>query len=45
MKAKEYNADVWDGSKDKIKAINRGKKTITEKITQKLNLILTMTCN
>ena len=26
MKAKEYYADVWDGSKDKIKAINGGKK-------------------
>ena len=31
------SADVWDGIKSEIKAI------ITEKITWKLNLILTMT--
>ena len=29
---KEY-ADVWDGIRDKIKAINGGKNVITEKIT------------
>ena len=41
---KKY-ADVWDGIKNKIKAINGGKKMIMEKITWKLNLILTMTCH
>ena len=41
---KEY-ADVWDGIRDKIKSINGGKKVITEKITWKLNLILTMSCH
>ena len=41
---KKY-ADVWDGIKNEIKAINGGKKMITEKITWKLRLIVTMTCH
>ena len=42
---KKY-ADVWDGINNEIKAINGGKKKmITEKITRKVNLILTMTCH
>ena len=36
-------ADVWDGIKNEIKAINGGKEMITKNITCKLNLILTMT--
>ena len=42
---KKY-ADVWDGIKNEIKAINGGKKKmITKKITRKLSLILTITCH
>ena len=41
---KKYT-DVWDGIKKEIKAINGGKKMTTEKMTWKLNLILTMTCH
>ena len=37
--------DVLDGIKNKIKTITLAKKIITEKITWKLNLILTMTCH
>ena len=39
---KKYT-DVSDGIKNKIEAINGDKKMIMEKITRKLNLILTMT--
>ena len=38
---KKY-ADVWDGIKNKIRAIMMIKKMIAEKITWKLDLILTM---
>ena len=41
---KKY-AELCDGIKNKIKAINGGKEIITEKIIWKLNLILTMTCH
>ena len=41
---KKY-ADVWDGIKNKIKAIMAVEKMITKKITWKLHLILTMACH
>ena len=41
---KKY-AYVWDGIKYEIKTINGGKKMAMEKITRKINLILTMTCH
>ena len=41
----EKYADVWDGIKNEIKAINGGKKMITKKITWKLRLILAMACH
>ena len=43
---KKY-ADVWDGIKNKTKAIKKEKikKMVTKKITWKLNSILTMTCH
>ena len=41
---KNYN-EVWDGIKNKMKAINDAKKMIMKKITWKLNLILRMTCH
>ena len=41
---KKYT-DIWDEIKNEIKTINGGKKMITEKITWKLNLIVTMTCH
>ena len=41
---KKY-ADVWDGTKNKIKAINGGKENDFGKITWKFNLILTMICH
>ena len=41
---KKY-ADVWDGVKTKIKAINGGKENDYRKDSQKSNLILTMTCH
>ena len=37
--------DVWNGIRNKIKAINGGKKMIMEKIKWKLTLILTMACH
>ena len=37
--------DVWNGIRNKIKAINGGKKMIMEKIKRKLTLILTMACH
>ena len=41
---KKY-ADVWDEIKNKIKTIKMVRKMIMEKITWKLNLILTMICH
>ena len=41
---KKYES-VWDGTKNEIKTTNGIKKIIKEKITWKLNLILTMTCH
>ena len=41
---KEY-AEIWDGIKNEMKAINGGKEKNMEKSTLKLNLILTMTCH
>ena len=41
----EKYADVWNEIKNEIKASNVVKKMITEKITWKLNLFLTMTCH
>ena len=40
---KKY-ADVWDGFKNKIKAINGGKENDYGKDYIKINLILMMTC-
>ena len=42
--SKKY-ADVWDGIKNKIKAINGDKENDYGKDYIKINLILTMTCH